>query len=72
MFRPYESELKGYRNIPKYEADLLFFVTSITQYAKGGDFIFRTNNIPFMDSNIPSSPVYDVFISHLIRYTRAS
>ena len=28
-------------------------------------------DFPFLSSNIPSSPAYGVFISQLIRYTRA-
>ena len=40
-------------------------LTSI--YDKGDDFNFHIINFPFLSSNIPSSPGYDVFISHLIR-----
>ena len=32
---------------------------------------FHIINCPFLSSNIPSSPAYGVFISQLIRYTRA-
>ena len=39
---------------------------------KRGDFHFHITNVPFLNSNIPSSPVYGVFISQLIRYARAS
>ena len=35
------------------------------------DFNFYITNFPFLSSNIPSSPAYGVFISQLIRYTRA-
>ena len=40
-------------------------------YDKRGDFDFPIVNFPFLDSNIPASPVYGVFISQLIRYARA-
>ena len=33
---------------------------------------FHITNFPFMSSNIPSSPAYDVFISQLTRYARTS
>ena len=40
-------------------------------YDKRDDFNFHTTNVPFLSSNIPSSPAYGVFISQLIRYARA-
>ena len=40
-------------------------------YDKRDEFNFHSTNIPFLSSNIPSSPVYGVFISQLIRYARA-
>ena len=43
---------------------------STSLYDKHNDFNFRITNFPFLCSNIPSSPVYAVFISHLIRYAR--
>ena len=39
-------------------------------YDKRDDFDFHIVNFPFLLSNIPSSPSYDVYISQLIRYTR--
>ena len=45
------------------------FHTSI--YDKWDDFNFHITNFPFLSSNIPSSPAYDVFISQLIRYAWA-
>ena len=45
------------------------FHTSI--YDKRDDFNFHITNFPFLSSNIPSSPAYGVFISQLIRYSRA-
>ena len=35
------------------------------------NFNLHITNFPFLSSNIPSSPAYGVFISHLIRYVRA-
>ena len=40
-------------------------------YDKRDDFNFHITNLPFLGSNIPSSPAYGVFISQLIRYSRA-
>ena len=39
-------------------------------YDKHDDFHFDIVNFPFLSSNIPSSPSYDVYISQLIRYAR--
>jgi hypothetical protein len=41
-------------------------------YDKRDDFNFKIINFPNMCSNIPASPAYDVYISQLIRYARAS
>ena len=38
---------------------------------KRDDFNFHITNFPFLNSNIPSSPAYGVFISQLIWYARA-
>ena len=40
-------------------------------YDKRDDFNFHITNFPFLKSNIPPSPAHCVFISQLIRYTRA-
>ena len=40
-------------------------------YDKRDDFNIHITNFPFLSSNIPSSSAYGVFISQLIRYTRA-
>ena len=40
-------------------------------YDKRDDFNFHITNFPFLNSNIPTSPAYGVFISQLIRYARA-
>ena len=39
-------------------------------YDKRDDFNCSIVNFPFIDSNIPKSPAYGVFISQLIRYAR--
>ena len=41
-------------------------------YDKRDDFNFPIVNFPFIDGNIPASPAYGVFVSQLIRYSRAS
>ena len=41
-------------------------------YDKRDDFNFNIVNFPFLDSNIPRSPAYGVFISQLVRYSRSS
>ena len=56
--------------------DLLLSIESDGQlrtslYDKRDDFNFHITNVPFISSNIPSSPAYGVFISQLIRYARA-
>ena len=40
-------------------------------YDKRDDFNFDIVNFPNLDSNIPTSPAYGVYISQLIRYARA-
>ena len=40
-------------------------------YDKRDDFNFQIVNFPFLCSNIPTSPAYGVYISQLIRYSRA-
>ena len=40
-------------------------------YDKHDDFDFTIVNFPHLSSNIPSSPAYGVYISQLIRYSRA-
>ena len=40
-------------------------------YDKRDDFDFPIVNFPFMCSNIPAAPAYGVYISQLIRYSRA-
>jgi hypothetical protein len=40
-------------------------------YDKRNDFTFPIVNFPFISSNIPASPVFGVYISQLIRYSKA-
>ena len=40
-------------------------------YDKSDDLNFPIVNFPFICSNIPTTPVYGVYISQLIRYSRA-
>ena len=40
-------------------------------YDKLDDFNFPIVKFPFLSSNIPSAPAYDVYASQLIRYARA-
>jgi len=40
-------------------------------YDKRDDFTFPIVNFLFISSNIPASPAYGIYISQLIRYTRA-
>ena len=40
-------------------------------YDKKDDFSFSTVNFPFLSSNIQAAPAYGVYISQLIRYSRA-
>ena len=40
-------------------------------YDKRDDFNFPIVNFPFLSSNIPASPAYGVYMSQLIRYSRA-
>ena len=40
-------------------------------YDKRDDFSFNITNFLFLSSNIPASPAYGVFISQLLRHTRA-
>ena len=55
----YSCQLVGTVNVA------LPFTTSVTILI-----YFHITNFPFLSSNIPSSPAYDVFISQLIQYAR--
>ena len=53
----------------KYDRDCRL---QVKLYDKKDDFNFDIVNFPFLSSNIPQSPAYGVFVSQLIRYSRAS
>ena len=40
-------------------------------YAKSDDFTFPIIDFPFISNNIPAAPAYRVYISQVIRYSRA-
>ena len=42
----------------------------VSIYDKRDDFTFRIVNFPHMDSNIPTTPAYGVYMSQLVRYAR--
>ena len=43
----------------------------ISLYDKRDDYNFEIVNFPWMDSNIPESPTYGIYISRLIAFARA-
>ena len=45
--------------------------TTTEDKKKNHDFIFPIVNFSFISSNIPASPAYGVYISQLVRYSRA-
>ena len=60
---------------PANYLDLTFIIESNNRlytklYDKRDDFNFHIVNFPFLSSNIPSSSLYGVYISQLIRYAR--
>ena len=65
-FSSRQSAFQWVRIVPRFSPIFL--------YSYEADFIqslLSTGNFPFLSSNIPSSPAYGVFISQLIRYSRA-
>ena len=75
---PYELEIKDTTETTKSASYLDLFLeidndgrlkTKI--YDKRDDFSFPIVNFPFLSSNIPAAPAYGVYISQLIRYSRA-
>ena len=78
MIYPEELEIKDTTDSDKSASylDILLDIDSngrltTTLYDKRDDFNFAIVNFPFLCSNIPLSPAYGVYISQLIRYTRA-
>ena len=75
---PPELEIKD-RTASNISASYLHLLLSIGRddqlrtsfYDKRDDFYFHISHFPFLSSDIPSSPVYGVYISQLIRYARA-
>ena len=47
-------------------------IVSTKIYDKRDDFDFEIVNFPFLDGDVPHSTSYGVYISHLIRFARAS
>ena len=47
-------------------------IVSTKIYDKRDDFDFEIVNFPFLDSDVPRSTAYGVYISQLIRFARAS
>ena len=45
-------------------------IVSSKMYDKRDDFNFEIVNFPFLDGDVPRSPSYCVYISHLIRFAR--
>ena len=76
----YPSELKlNKANTSDTEAAFLDLHLSISNdivstkiYDKRDDFDFKIVNFPFLDSDVPRSSSYGVYISQLIRFARAS
>ena len=76
---PVELEIKDTTDADHHASylDLLlkydnFHRLQVKLYDKRDDFNFDIVNFPFLSSNIPQSPAYGVFVSQLIRYSRAS
>jgi hypothetical protein len=75
---PDELEIKDTTEFDNFASylDILLIIDSngrltTSLYDKRYDFDFAIVNFPFLCSNIPLSPAYDVNISQLIRYARA-
>jgi hypothetical protein len=65
-----ELEIKATTESDK-SASYLDILLKTSLYDKRNDFDYAIVNFPFLCSNIPLSPAYDVYMSHLIRYARA-
>ena len=75
---PYELEIKDTTDTTKSASYLDLYLEidndgrlKTKLYDKRDDFCFPIVNFPFLCSNIPAAPTYGVFISQLIRYSRA-
>ena len=76
---PSELEIKDTTDTDKSASYLDLFLEMTTDgrlntkiYDKRDDFNFPIVNFPFLCSNIPAAPAYGVYVSQLIRYSRAS
>ena len=54
------------------ETSYLFYWDFRVNYDKHDDFDFEIVRFPFLDGDVPRSTSYGVYISQLIRFTRAS
>ena len=75
---PFNSRLKTRQRATLLLLTWIYFCRSggtvnftLPLFDKRDDFNFHITNFPFLNSNIPTSPAYGVFISQLIRYARA-
>ena len=78
MIYPIELETKDTTDTAKYASYIHLHLDIDSEgwlktklYNKRDDFSFPIVNFPFLCSNIPAAPAYGVYISHLIRYSRA-
>ena len=78
LIYPKELEIKDTTDSRRSASYLDLFLEIDTQgrlctklYDKRDDFNFPIVNFPFLCSNIPSAPAYGVYVSQLIRYSRA-
>ena len=76
----YHSELQLNKANTSYTEDafldlhlsISYDIVSTQIYDKRDDFDFEIVNFPFLDGDVPRSTSYGVYISHLIRFVRAS
>ena len=61
----------GHKQCPSPTRHISVLVNIYEAEFKREDFNFHVTNFPFLSSDIPSLPAYGVFISQLIRHTRA-
>ena len=78
LIYPKELEIKDTTDSPKSACYLDFHLAIDSRgklqtklFDKRDDFNFPIVNFPFLSGNIPSAPTYGVYISQLIRYSRA-
>ena len=79
LIYPSELEIKDTTDTDKSASYLDLFLEMTTDgrlntkiYDKRDDFNFPIVKFPFLCSNIPAAPAYGVYVSQLIRYSRAS